>query len=270
MTIDIFLILFSIGVIAGILAGYFGVGGGIIIVPSLISIYSWKGLYQEYAVHIAVVTSLFTIIFTTISSSLKHARNGNVKFIPALIIGLASSVTVILLSKVAIKTPGNTLKIIFSVLLIVIAFKMFFEAGGKGTDYNSGKHNTSVLLSSLIGVFSGSIAVFTGLGGGIIIVPLMKYILKFDIKKAIGTSSAAILLTAVSGVAGYYINIPNDFSGGKYFIGMADSYSALAIILGSVPFSQLGVYLNKKSKNEVLNRFFAVFILTVAVCMIFF
>jgi hypothetical protein len=269
MTIEIFIILLCIGIATGILAGYFGVGGGIIIVPSLISIYAWKGLYPEFDVHVAVATSLFTIIFTTLSSSIKHARSGNVEYLPAVIIGLTSSVSVILLSKAAINLPGSVLKIIFSVLLLIIAVKMFFE-NSSHKNKNKGKHIYSKPLSSLIGIISGSIAAFTGLGGGVIIVPMMKYILRFNIKKAIGTSSAAILLTAIAGVAGYYLNVPDNFTGGKFFLGMVDTYSALAIIIGSVPFSQIGVYLNKKTPHEHLNRLFALFIIFVAVRMIFF
>lgn len=269
MTIEVFLILFGIGIIAGILAGYFGVGGGIIIVPSLISIYVWQGIQSNYIVHTAVATSLFTIIFTTISSSIKHAKHGNVEIIPALFIGLTSSVVIILLSKVAVNIPGSTLKYIFSGILVLIALKMFFEKNVSAEETES-RLKYSNPFSSLIGIISGSIAAFTGLGGGIVIIPMMKYLLKFPIKKAIGTSSAAILLTAIAGAAGYYFNKPDDFVGREYYWGMVDTYSALAIVAGSIPFSQLGVYLNKKTKHELLGRLFAVFILIVAVRMAFF
>src|SRR5688572_5906019 len=100
---------------AGILSGLFGVGGGIVIVPSLLAVYAFVGFDSPYLVHIAIATSLFTIIFTSLSSAHKHFSHGNVDWHAATIIGISSAVTIYLFSKVAILLPGDVLKKIFSV-----------------------------------------------------------------------------------------------------------------------------------------------------------
>jgi uncharacterized membrane protein YfcA len=98
----------------------------------------------------------------------------------------------------------------------------------------------------------------------------MHYLLKFPFKKAIGTSSAAILLTSVAGVGSYFLNMPSGAVNVPYSFGMVDTLSALPIIAASIPFAQLGVYINKKTHHYLLTKLFAVFILIVSVRMIFF
>jgi len=286
LSIELILILFVIGIATGILSGLFGVGGGIIIVPSLIAVYSYTGFDSPYVVHIAIATSLFTIIFTSISSAHKHFGHGNVDWLAALIIGLTSSVMVYFLSKAALALPGDTLKKIFSVVLIVVAAKMLFDKkGSSGEDGNeNGKGNGNQNESSgsaiplkynkfvcgMIGILSGAVAAFSGLGGGGFVVPLMHYILKFPFKKAIGTSSAAILITAIAGVLSYYLNMPGGIEIVPYSFGMVDTLSALPIIAASIPFARLGVFINSKTSNYLLAKLFAVFILIVSLKLLFF
>ncbi|MCI0449647.1 MAG: sulfite exporter TauE/SafE family protein [Chlorobi bacterium] len=274
MSLEVILILFGVGIAAGILSGLFGVGGGIIIVPSLIAVYSFINFNSPYSVHIAIATSLFTIIFTSISSSFKHYRNGNVILSAALLIGFSSVVTVYLFSKAAIALPGETLKKIFSVLLILIAVKMLFDKKGKDEGNTSQISEKDLKfnkwLGAAIGVLSGTIAAFSGLGGGIFVVPLMHYLMKFSFKKAIGTSSAAILLTSIAGVLSYFFNMPSGAVDLPYAFGMVDTRSALPIIAASIPFAQIGVYINKRTHHYLLTKLFAVFILIVSARMIFF
>lgn len=271
MGLETILILLSVGIAAGILSGLFGVGGGIIIVPSLIAVYSFIHFDSAYTVHIAIATSLFTIIFTSISSSYKHFKNGNVEWVLAVIIGLSSAVTVYIFSKIAIAIPGDTLKKIFSGVLILVAVKMLLDR--KKNESEPGDNapvNYNKAVSSVIGILTGAIAAFTGLGGGIFVVPLMHYLMKVPFKRAIGTSSAAILLTSIAGVISYALNMPAGANQIPYSFGMVDTLSALPIIAASIPFAQLGVYINKRTNHYLLTKLFAFFILIVSLKMIFF
>lgn len=269
MSLEIVLILFCIGIFAGILSGLFGVGGGIVIVPSLIAVYSYIHPQNNYAVQTAIATSLFTIIFTSSSSTYKQAKNGNVIHLAALLIGFTSAVSVFLLSKIALDLPSETLKKIFSVVLIVVGIRMLFINRTVNAESEQVPQYNKVLTSS-IGIISGAIAAFAGLGGGIFVTPLTHYMLKFPIKKSIGTSSAAVFITSLAGVTGYIVNKPPDASEFKYSLGMIDTLSALPIIAASIPFAQAGVYLNKKIHGTILTRLFAIFLLAVAVRMLFF
>lgn len=276
------LILLLTGFAAGVLAGLFGVGGGIIIVPALMVIYTSGSVSPEYMVQTAIATSLFTIIFTTISSSYRHYRHQNLIPSAALIIGISSSVAVFIFSKAAIGMPGDVLKKIFSGILVLTALRMIFE---KSTNSPLAKGERGVVssdsplvkggrgvvyLSALIGIFSGIVAAFSGLGGGILIVPLMVYLLKFPLKKAIGTSSAAILLTAISGVLGYFLNAPAHVYAGKLSLGLVDVGSAIPLIVASVPASQFGVFLHRKISHNMLRILFAAFVIAVATKVLFF
>ena len=116
----------------------------------------------------------------------------------------------------------------------------------------------------------GTIAAFSGLGGGVFAVPLMHYMLKFNISKAIGTSTLAVLITAIAGVLGYIVNKPDDLAFGHYTLGLVDVYSAIPIVAASIPFAWFGVWIHKKTHDFWLKKLFALFILAVAVKMMFF
>jgi len=271
LSVEIILILFGVGILAGVLAGMFGVGGGIIIVPALIWVYSFTHTESPYIVHIAIATSLFTIIFTSISSMLKHRTHGNVEYGAALVIGITSSIAVFLFSKIAVNLNGELLKTVFSVIIAIVAVKLMLEKREEEIPDEPGtSKNYNKVFSSIIGIFTGMIAAFSGLGGGIFAVPLMHYFLKFNIKKAIGTSTLAILITSCAGVISYIVNKPDDLNFGRYTLGLVDVYSALPVIAASIPFAQLGVYIHKRTRHFILKKLFAVFILAVSVKMIFF
>lgn len=270
MGIESFLILFGVGAVAGILAGLLGVGGGVIIVPALISIYSFNAGRNNYIVQTAVATSLFTIIFTAISSSYKQAKHGNVLWIDALLIGVSSSISVFLFSKIALSLPGNTLKKIFAVVMVIIAIRMITERAKKDAEKEERTSYEKKLFSPVIGILGGVVAAFTGLGGGLFIVPLMHYAQKLPIKKCIGTSSTAIVITSISGVFSYFVNMPADGPRLNYSLGMVDTLSAIPIIIASIPFAQVGVHINKKTNHSLLTRIFGSLLIIMAVKMSFF
>jgi uncharacterized protein len=272
LNIEVFLILAGTGIAAGILSGLFGVGGGIVIVPSLIFIYGMLNINSSFIVHTAVATSLFTIIFTSFSSSYKHSRTRNIMWEYALVIGIASAVSVFLISKTAINLPGDILKKIFSVVLILVGLRMLFQKTGNkiNGDTIDAARRINYPLVSLTGILSGAIAAFTGLGGGIFIIPLMHYVLKIPIKKAIGTSTAAIFITSIAGVISYIINVPDDFSSvHMYSLGMVDVLFAMPIILASIPSAQLGVLIHNKTPHTIIARIFGAFVIIVSVKMLF-
>lgn len=257
------------GIAAGILAGYFGVGGGIIMVPTLIGIFNILHQNHVYVVQSAMATSLFTIIFPTLATTYKQTKLGNVNFQAALLIGLTSAVSAFLFSISAMNISGNILKIIFAIFLLIAAARMFFS---KQTEETKEISNTTIhkFYSVMIGISSGIIAAFTGLGGGVFIIPMMQHFLKFSIKKAIGTSSSAILLTSAAGAAGYYVNTPSGLDMGNYYLGLIDLKAAVILIILSVPFSQLGIYLNNKTPNSILLKIFGAFVIIIAIKFLFF
>jgi hypothetical protein len=257
------------GITAGILSGLFGVGGGIVIVPSLIFIYGVIGFNSPHLVHTAVATSLFTIIFTSFSSAHKHFKNKNILLKTALIIGLSSAVSVFLVSKAAINLPGDTLKKIFSVIIILVGIRMLLQKTKTEQENGDNNINNNYFITVIVGVLSGTVAAFTGLGGGVFIIPLMHYVQKIPIKQSIGTSTAAIFITSIAGVISYIINVPSGYEPPHFSAGMIDVLAAIPIIAASIPSAQLGVYIHNKTHHSVIGKIFGAFLLLVAARMLF-
>lgn len=115
------------GAVAGFIAGLFGVGGGVIIVPALIAVYSYHGLPSEWIPHLAIGTSLLTIVGTGVSSVWSHHRRGAVKWrlvlalTPGILIGAALG------GVIAGGLPGEWLKRVFATFLLIMAWRLWFS-----------------------------------------------------------------------------------------------------------------------------------------------
>jgi len=120
------IILLITGGIAGILAGLLGIGGGILIVPVLVFIFRYQGVASEIIMHMAIGTSLATIVVTSLSSIREHQAHGAiiwsiVKLItPSIILGAFFG------AAVADALPSNALRLIFAPFMLLVAFQMAF------------------------------------------------------------------------------------------------------------------------------------------------
>ena len=112
-----------LGICAGVLAGLFGVGGGILFVPTL----TWLGLTQLHA----EATSLLAIIPTVLVGVWRHNRYGNVRWRPAVVIGLASVGAAVGGAQVAESLPESTLRKLFAVLMLLVAAQIAWRVRGK-------------------------------------------------------------------------------------------------------------------------------------------
>ena len=117
----------SLGVVAGVMSGLFGVGGGILFVPVLIAL----GLGQVEA----AATSLLAVVPTAAVGTWRQARYGNLRWRPALIVGVASIVGVEIGVRIATSLPEHLLRRLFGVLLIVVAVQLAWRAVGSRASY---------------------------------------------------------------------------------------------------------------------------------------
>ena len=113
----------ALGLVAGLLAGLFGVGGGILFVPTL----TWIGLSQLHA----EATSLLAIIPTVLVGVWRHNGYGNVRWKPAAVIGLASVGAAIGGAQVAESLPESTLRKLFAVLMLLTAAQIAWRSRRK-------------------------------------------------------------------------------------------------------------------------------------------
>ena len=253
------IIFLAIGALAGFAAGLFGVGGGTIIVPLLFIVFTQMDYNPDVIMHLALGTSLATIIVTSISSLMAHHKNSAVlwpvfkNLAPPLAIGC------FLGAGIAGLISGLHLQIIVGIFLIWVAYTMFIGAKNPIDPTKSlPPRGHQVAAGSLIGIAS---AIF-GIGGGSITVP---YLTRYGVvmQKAVGTSAACGLPIAIAGALGFMIfgmksevNIPNT-------IGFVHIYAFIGISVMSFFTAKLGAKTAHALSPAVLKKCFAVLLVSV-------
>lgn len=263
-----FLIFLSIGAFAGLLAGMFGVGGGALIVPALIMVLDFFGHGGQWINHIAVASSLATIIGTSLSSSWVQNKNHNIewsilkKMLLGCIIGTIGG------SYMTPYIPGVWLKWVFIVFLIYTGSKFILKTGKvtKNEKVQAVSLHNAVYVSigGLIGVF----AALVGVGGGVLVVPFLKKC-GVDMRKAIGTSAAFTLPVALGGTIGYIIAGWDNKALPEYSLGFVYLPAVLSIMLASMPMAKVGVQIAQRLSINKLIKYFGAFLLLIAIKLIF-
>lgn len=186
------------GTIAGVCAGLFGVGGGLIIVPALVWILSAYGLPNDVVPHIAVGTALATIILTSISSMSAHHKRGGVRWdifknmAKGLVLGSLVG------AWIATMIDGKALQAIIGGGAVLMAIKMLFFPNKE----NLNKPLPKDYAQSAAGVVIGGLSAIFGIGGGSLTVPYLSHN-GVPMKQAVGTSSACGLPIAIAGAVGF-------------------------------------------------------------------
>ena len=267
MEILIFLI---IGALAGFAAGLFGVGGGTIIVPLLFIVFTQMDYPADNVMHLALGTSLATIIITSISSLMAHNKKGAVlwpvfkNLTPGLALGCFFG------AGIAGQISGLYLQLIVGVFLLWVAFNMFIGGKKKVASHATTVSETNnanpdlpskpkqLAAGGVIGIAS---AIF-GIGGGSLTVP---YLTRYNVvmQKAVGTSAACGLPIAIAGALGFMIfglqedvNVPNT-------IGFVHIYAFLGIASMSFFTAKVGAKVAHILSPELLKKCFSVLLFVV-------
>ena len=196
MAIDILYYLMT-GAFAGFAAGLLGVGGGLVIVPVLFTIFSTAGFDAEVVMHMALATSLATIILTSLSSSYAHHRRGAVLWRTVLLLspGIALGAWAGGALAATLNTP--VLKPVFAVFELLVAIQLLARLQPSQRSYSIG-HLKAFGAGSMI----GGVSAIVGIGGGTLTVPFLNWH-DVPMRKAIATSAACGLPIAVFATASY-------------------------------------------------------------------
>ncbi len=259
------LLLFGVGSVAGLLAGFFGVGGGVILGPFLVFFLQAQGLPVDLAARLAFGTSLFCAVFNSIFSVYRHNRQGNVEWRVVPYMAISAIVGALLGSSLASHLPGDVLKKILAFVLVVLAAQIFLGIGERA----GGKFRLEWKQTVPIGFFAGFFAATAGIGGGVFFVPALILFVHLPVRKTAGTSSAIIIFTALAAAIGYLIHglgVPGLPPGA---VGYVYLLAAVPILLGSLFFSQLGAYLNSVLPPKLLRVFFGIFLFVIFIKLIF-
>src|SRR5918995_1369414 len=217
------------------LSGLVGVGGGIVFVPGLLYVGGWR-------IQDAVAASLVIIIFSSLSGTIRNARSADpVNWRVAGLLSLAvapSSLIGVLISRVS---PEVVVKVAFATLLIALAYP---TARGGG-EYDSGSKDIPLPLVFLAGILIGALSGLVGVGGGVVMVPLMVLGMGLTTKRAVSTSLAVILLTGIVASVGYIAT------------GFSDLFSLAPLVVGSMAGAWLGVRLRDWLPEKAIRVGFA-------------
>jgi uncharacterized membrane protein YfcA len=256
MEILLYLVL---GAAAGVLAGMFGVGGGIIIVPVLVFSFAAQGFDPNVLTHLAVGTSLATIVFTSINSILEHHRRGAVRWhiFVWMTLGILLGAALGAMTAAAIKGPQ--LQKIIGVFAILISLQMALDLRPKASSSVPGKP-----VLTLAGVVIGWASAIFGIGGGSLNVPFLIW-RSVPMQQAVATSAACGLPIAVAGALTFMWlgwdspQLPQWSLGFVYLPAMA------GIAVTSMFFARFGARLAHRLSPSLLKRLFALLLFSVGV-----
>ncbi|MDP5230699.1 MAG: sulfite exporter TauE/SafE family protein [Cellulophaga sp.] len=269
---DIFILYYLLaGAFAGILAGLFGIGGGMVIVPALIYIFKIQGVPEAALTHIGIGTSLATIIITSISSLRAHNSAGSVNWsvwkcmTPGLVMGSLIG------TGIAFIINGNSLQVIIGIGAFLVGLKMLFMKN-KTFEVNDFSKLPSPIGQTCLGGGIGIVSAIFGIGGGTLTVPLLSnYGLK--IQNAVGTSAACGLPIACTGAIGFlffgqFVDTSIKESLPNGVIGFVHIYAFICLSLASFFTAPIGAKMAHKLPATTLKKAFAVLLLMVGIKLI--
>lgn len=245
------------GAVAGLLAGLLGIGGGAVIVPALILLFTRLGFGDAWIPHQAVATSLATVIATGAASAWSHHRHGAVhwklfaRLVPWILIGAWTG------AYLAAWLPALWLTRLFALFLLYNGMRMLSNLPTK--------IERSLPSTPVLGSFAtviGALSALLGIGGGILIVPFLAR-QGVRMQHAVATSSACGIPLAVAGSIGFMLSGWGRPGLPDYSIGFVYWPAALAIIAASVPMAALGAYLAHRLPTRTLKRIFGLLLVLV-------
>ncbi|MCV6588784.1 MAG: sulfite exporter TauE/SafE family protein [Marinobacterium sp.] len=246
-----------LGSVAGVVAGLFGIGGGLLIVPVLIFSFELQGMSAEVLTHSAVATSLATIVVTSISSMQAHHQRGAVRWelFRPLTVGIIAGAAVG--AMIASLLSGAMLQLVFGLFVLAVAVQMALSLKP-----DAGERETNPVGLAGAGSIIGGLSAIFGIGGGTLSVPYLSW-RRVCMQQAVATSAACGLPIALSGAltniwTGWDNPALSDWSLGYVYLP-----AFAGIVLTSTLFARLGAKLAHSLDGAKLKKFFAVFLVLV-------
>jgi uncharacterized membrane protein YfcA len=221
-----FIELSLVGIFIGAMAGFFGIGGGMILVPVLLAI--------GFEIKDAIGISIIQMVFSSVFGSYLNYKKGTLIIGEGIFVGIGGFVGGFIGGKVTHMVSDTVLQFLFLGLLIFAMFRLFFSKHHiEGTETKT--LNKAVLLG--IGLVIGIFSITLGVGGSIILTPILVGILHYPIKKAV---SAGLFFVVFSSIAGMISRLT---------IGTIDFQNGLIVAIASLVGVTLGIWMKEHVKD---------------------
>lgn len=211
-----------IGILIGLASGFFGIGGGVILVPTLI--------YLGYDIKIAIGISVMQMIFSSMFGSYINYKAGALQLESGFFLGLGALLGAAMSGPIVSYLPGRVLLIMLAMILSLSIYK-FFMAPLEPKN----KPNNSKALLAIVGMVIGMVGISTGTGGAVFLTPVLVGFLDWDMKKAVGTTLFFVIFGSISGFISLSLS------------GHVDYDAGVAVGIGSL----LSVYFGTKLSHRV-------------------
>jgi len=257
-------ILLGTGVGVGFASGLLGSGGGFIMIPVQYMLFINMGMSTDVAMKVACGTSLLVILPTVVSGTWRHHKRGAVWWKAVIIMGICGFVSSFGGAAIAANLPGTTLKIIFGVVVLASGIRLLISRPLKSEQEPKANPWLWIAWAIPIGIITG----MTGLGGGVVAVPIMVLALKFKMHNAVATSLAMIIFTSTGGVVSYIINglgVPNLPA---YSIGYVNLLAGFLLAVTSIGMAQVGAMAAHRLPAKQLRWIFVVVMFYVGLRML--
>jgi uncharacterized protein len=265
MTVLYVLILFLAGGIAGFGAGFMGIGGGAILTPVCLVVFPLLGVDGADLVKIIFGTNMFLVTMFSIVSVHHHHRNGRVSRGMVLALGPAAILGSVLGSWAASAADPFVLIKAFGTLLIVSSAMIVLRGSPKPS---GGREESAPLPRAflpLLGFVAGFLGSFLGIGGGIVMVPVLILLFAVPVSMVAGTSSSAMVFIGITGTLSYiwfghaaHLALPGWSSGYVWWS------AAIPLMCGGIPFSSFGAWVNARTHTKILRRIFGAVLFVLA------
>ena len=252
MDLIFIIVLLITGVGVGFASGLLGVGGCFIMIPVQYWVLTSMSIDPKIAILVSFGTNLFVVLPTAISGSYRHSVKNAVLWKPAIIMGVSGAIAAVLGAFVATLLPGNVLTAAFGIAIISGAIRMLTAKPLKAEEHPPDNSLPYVLWGLPLGFACGLI----GIGGGVLMIPIMVVILKFSMHKAVGTSTGLMIFTAIGGTISYIVNGWGVSNLPEYSLGYVNLLQFLLLAVTSVPMAQIGANFAHKLPAKQLKYIF--------------
>ena len=251
-------------IVTGFMAGFFGIGGGLIMVPILFYLFNFSGMEQAYVMHLALGTSFSIIIPTSIISTMTHMKFKAVDFDIVKTFGVFVAVGVVCGTIFAVSLKTSSLVLFFSIMTMI--FSIYFLTVKEKINPTPRKIN--LIYRVVCGFSSGFLSAPMGIAGGVINTPILK-MFGYPIKVAIGCSAAVGFVIALIGATGFavsgsYLDIKAPFS-----LGFINIPTFLIFVPITMFMAKIGAKSVHKFDKKLIGKLFGIYLFIIS-CKLFY